>query len=253
VYSEQERRELRDALIAAAEADERITAAALFGSAARGTEDAWSDIDLGLRLADGLAPADVVDDWTARMRVAHGAVAHHDLWAAGALYRVYLIKNSLQVDLSFWPSDAFAANGDQPLVLLFGAANPPRPAVPRDVGALVGTAWLYALHVRSSVARGRHLQALYMLNTVRDQVVTLAAVRCGLPAAHARGADDLPEDVRRSLVASVARDLTPDELRRAFAVLVDALLVEATHVDPTHASEIAEPLRELVRTARSGS
>lgn len=250
MFSPDERAELRDALIAAARADDRITAAALVGSAVRGAEDAWSDIDLMFRLADGLSPADVADDWVTGMRRAHGAVAHTDVWAGPALYRVFLINNSLQVDLSFWPSADFASSGP-PMQLVFGAANEPAPTPPRDLNALIGTAWLYALHVRSSIARRRHLQALYMINTVRDQVVTLASVRHDLPAAHARGADDLPDHVRAALTDSVVRELTEGELRRAFGVLIEALLIEATHVDAAQAAQLAEPLRELVRTARS--
>jgi len=250
VFTERARADLRDELIAAAQADERITAAALVGSAVRGAEDAWSDIDLMFRLADGLSPADVANDWSVRMRADHGAVAQTDLWAGPALYRVFLINNSLQVDLSFWPSADFASSGP-PIGLAFGEANEPKPAKPRDLDALIGTAWLYALHVRSSVARRRYLQALYMLNTVRDQVVTLASVRHNLPAAHARGADDLPDATRSAINDSVVGELTESELRRAFEVIVEALLVEATQVDPAQAARLAEPLRELVRTARS--
>ena len=90
-----------------------------------------------------------------------------------------------------------------------------------------------------------------MINTVRDQVVTLASVRHDLPAAHARGADDLPDHVRAVLTDSVVRELTEGGLRRAFGVLIEALLIEATHVDAAHAGQLTEPLRELVRTARS--
>jgi len=250
MFTPEDRAALRDELVAAARADERITAAAIVGSAAKGTEDAWSDIDLMFRLADGLTPAEVADDWSARMRVAHGAVAQTDVWAGGALYRVFLLGNSLQVDLSFWPSTEFASSGP-PIEVVFGEAHRPRPAPGRDLDALIGTAWLYALHVRSSIARGRPLQALHMLNTMRDQVVTLASVRCDLPAAHARGADDLPDGVRSTLESSVPRTLSEAELRRAFEALVAALLAEARHVDPTQAEQLAAPLQELVRTARS--
>ena len=250
MFSPEERSELRDALIAAARADQRIIAAALVGSAVRGAEDAWSDIDLMFRLADGLSPENVADEWAVRMRVDHGAVAQTDLWAGPVLYRVFLIGNSLQVDLSFWRSADFASSGP-PIQLVFGEANETEPAAPRDLDALVGTAWLYALHVRSSIARRRYLQALYMLNTVRDQVVTLASVRHNLPAAHARGADDLPDATRIAISDSVVRELTEAELRRAFEVLVEALLIEATHVDAAQAGRLSEPLHELVRTARS--
>lgn len=250
MFTAEERAELRDALIRAARSDERITAAALVGSAARGAEDAWSDIDLMFRLADGLRPEDVADVWSTQMRRAHRAVAQTDLWAGPALYRVFLIDNSLQVDLSFWPGAHFGSSGP-PIQLVFGAANEPKPAASRDVNALIGTAWLYALHVRSSIARRRYLQALYMINTVRDQVVALSTVRHNLPSAHARGADDLPDPVRAALVDSLVGELSEGELRRAFAVLTDALLIEARHVDAAQAAQLAEPLRELVRTARA--
>jgi predicted nucleotidyltransferase len=252
MFTPHERQVLRDELIAEARADDRITAAALVGSAVRGAEDPWSDIDLMLRLADGLAPERVADDWSVRMRAAHGAVAQTDVWAGPALYRVFLIANSLQVDVSFWPAHEFASSGP-PIKLVFGAANEPRPVRSRDPHGLIGTAWLYALHVRSSIARGRSLQALYMLNTVRDQVITLASLRHALPAAHARGADDLPDELAAALRASVPGDLTEAELRRAFEVLVGALLAEATHVDAEQARLLAEPLHELVRTACSAS
>ena len=48
VFTPEERTRLRDALVARARADERITGAALTGSASRGAEDRWSDIDLAL-------------------------------------------------------------------------------------------------------------------------------------------------------------------------------------------------------------
>jgi hypothetical protein len=182
------------------------------------------------------------------MRVAHGAVAHTDLWAGPALYRVFLLDNSLQVDVSFWPDETFASTGP-PIQLLFGEANEPRPAGQPALDGLVGTAWLFALHVRSSIARRRSLQALYLLNTMRDQVVTLACVRHGLPTAHARGADQLPEDVERTIASTLVRELTGTELCRAFAALVDALLLEATRVDPAQAGLLAGPLREVARTA----
>jgi len=45
VFSQGERRDLRECLVAAARADERIGAAAVVGSAATDREDEWSDIE----------------------------------------------------------------------------------------------------------------------------------------------------------------------------------------------------------------
>lgn len=248
MFSEPERRALRGELVAAARADERITAAALVGSAAHDSEDHWSDIDLAFRLAPDLTPADLVDEWTARMHDVHGAVAHLDIWSGPSLFRVFLLANSLQVDLSFWPSGEFASMG-RPFRLLFGAANKPKPVRTRGSDALIGRGWLYALHARSSIARGRLMQALYMINGIRDQVVTLACLRCGLPPDEGRGVDDLPAGIKRTLADTLVRDLTPDEMRRAFGAVAQALLVEATDVDPTQAAQLEGPVRELVRTA----
>ena len=248
MFSEEERTHLRAELVAAAEADEMVTAAALVGSAARGREDQWSDIDLALRGAPGGQLADVARRWTDRMYGAHQATAHFDLWSGNTLYRVFLLPNTLQVDLSFWPADDFAPVGG-PFRLLFGEAQPPVASNLRDPSAILGMAWMHALHARSSIARGRAHQALHMLNGMRDQLVTLACLRAGLPADQGRGVDDLPEDTRRRLTETVARNLDAAELARAFARLTDPLLSEAANVDAVSARTLAPVLDELVRTA----
>jgi len=127
VFSPGERDELRHRLIAAARDDDRITAAAVVGSSARDAEDAWSDIDLALRLCDGLEPGEVAGDWTTRMYESAGAVDHLDVWSGTTLFRVFLLGSSLQVDLSFWASETFAASGSS-FRLLFGEANDRQPS-----------------------------------------------------------------------------------------------------------------------------
>lgn len=235
--------------MAAAREDDRVTAAALVGSAAVDREDQWSDIDLALRLADGREPADVADGYTALLYADHGAVHHLDVWKGQTLFRVFLLASSLQVDLSFWPSRVFAATGPS-FRLLFGDANEPQ-AVPPATGELLGMGWLYALHARSSIARGRALQALYMIDGLRDQVVALACARHGLPAYEGRGVDDLPTGVTETLAETVVRGLDPTELSRAFANATRALLNEAEHVDRALAARLTGPLLELVATSQS--
>lgn len=248
MFTESERRDLRDQLVAAARSDQRIDAAALVGSAARDSEDQWSDIDLALRLAPGLAPKEVAAQWTARLYEIHGAIAHLDIWSGSALYRVFLLASSLQIDLSFWPSDAFAESGG-PFRLLFGQANEPANSPARSADALIGMGWLYALHARASIARGRKLQALYMINGIRDQVISLACLRHGLPPDQGRGVDDLPENIKQELTDTVPRALDSAELNRSFAGATHALLIEARHLDPRQATQLEAPLQELIRTA----
>ena len=246
MFSTRERDDLRDRLVAAARDDDRITAAALVGSRARDAEDAWSDIDLALRLSDGLDSDGVAGDWTTRMYESAGAVDHLDVWSGTTLFRVFLLDSSLQVDLSFWASKTFAALGSS-FRLLFGEANDPQPPRASAPGTLVGMGWLYALHARSSIARGRTLQALYMINCMRDQVVALACLRHDLPAHEGRGVDDLPVGLRVSLAGTLVHGLHRSELRRAFAASVSALLEEAQQVDADRERRLRETLRGLTR------
>src|ERR1700690_1802590 len=110
MFTVEDRENLRSALIATARSDARITAAATLGSGANGRTDGLSDIDLALRIAPGVTVADVVEDWTRTMYELHGAV-HHLNVVAQALYRVFLLGDTQQVDLSFWPSGEFRALG----------------------------------------------------------------------------------------------------------------------------------------------
>ena len=87
MFSIPERDALRDRLIAAARADGRITAAAVLGSGATDGEDAWSDIGLALRLADGLEPDDVAAQWTTRIYESASAIDHLDVWSGSTLFR----------------------------------------------------------------------------------------------------------------------------------------------------------------------
>ena len=78
--------------------------------------------------------------------------------------------------------------------LLFGTANE-RPVKPQPSAAgLIGMGWLYALHVRSSHARGRVWQAEYMVSAMRDQVLALVCLRHGVPTVEGRGIDRLPPE-----------------------------------------------------------
>src|SRR5215210_5256696 len=191
MFTVAQRGRIRDGLVRAAREDERITAAAFVGSAAIDREDRWSDIDLALRIRPDLEPEPVAQHWTEHMYADHDAVHHLDVWSGPALYRVFLLSNTLQVDLSFWPSRSFGASGPT-FRLLFGETNDAPMSPPPSTEALVGMGWLYALHIRSSLARGRRWQAVHMLDGLRDQVVALACLRFGLPAHQGRGVDDLP-------------------------------------------------------------
>lgn len=248
MFTVAQRVQIRDGLVRAARDDARITAAAFVGSAAINREDQWSDIDLALRIRPDLEPEAVAQHWTEHMYADHDAVHHFDVWAGSALYRVFLLSNTLQVDLSFWPSRAFAASGPT-FRLLFGETNDAPRSPPPSSEALIGMGWLYALHIRSSLARGRRWQAVHMLDGLREQVIAQACLRFGVPADQGRGVDDLPLEETDLLADTLVVSLEPIDLRRAFASMARLLLKEASHIDALLASRLASPIEELVRSS----
>lgn len=244
MFTPAEREALRDALVAAARDDPRITAAALTGSAALDREDRWSDIDLALSVGDPGDVDGVVGDWSARMYGEHEAVHHVDVWLGATLFRVFLLPSTLQVDIAFWPAADFGALGPS-FRLLFGTANERPSGRAPDPVHLIGMGWLYALHARSSIARGRAWQAEHMISAARDQVLALVCVRHGLPAAYARGANDLPAEVLAQLEVALVGSLDTDELERAFRAVTDALIGETRYVDGDLADRLAAPLASI--------
>jgi predicted nucleotidyltransferase len=244
VFTPEERDRLRDVLIAVADTDERIVAAAITGSAALDREDRWSDIDLAVGVAAEADLSAVIADWTERMYQEHQVVHHVDVTRGGTVYRVFLLATTLQVDLAFSPAAEFGAIAPS-FRLLFGtAAEQPAASVPSDV-QLIGLGWLYALHAHSSIARGRVWQAEYMISGVRDHALALACLRHGVPAYHGRGIDGLPPDVIAPITKALVRSLDIAELRRTFRAACEALIFEIGQVDSGLANRLAEPLGEL--------
>jgi predicted nucleotidyltransferase len=244
VFTPEERARLRDSLVSAAHADERITGAALTGSAASGTEDRWSDIDLALGLAADADLSQVIADWTDLMYTEHGAIHHMDVAPRRAVYRVFLLASTLQVDLAFAPAADFGPIAPT-FRLIFGTAAEQAPVPAPGAAELIGLGWLYALHARSSIARGRGWQAEYMISGVRDHVLALACLRHGVPAVQGRGMDSLPPVATTAITGALVRSLDVSELARAFRVATEALLAETRQVDSGLADGLASTLREL--------
>lgn len=245
VFSAQKREQIRGQLVAAANSDPHIAGAAHLGSAALGLEDRWSDIDLALCLLPDADLDQVTADWTTRLYRDHAVVAHFDVRHGHILYRVFLLDDTLQVDLSFWPAAEFRAHGPK-FRLIFGVAGEPVSAAVPDSSDLIGMAWLYALHVRSSIARSRLLQAEFMLSGMRDNVLALMCKRHGVASVQGRGLDDLPQDQKALAAECLARSLEPNELKRAFQVTADILLEEVRYAEPGLAAKLELPLRLMV-------
>ncbi len=238
-----ERDRIRDRLLEMARADRRIVAGAMVGSLALGPGDRWSDLDLTFGVASGTNAGDVLGEWTPRLDREFGAVHLFDLPLLSTIYRVFLFPGSLQVDLSFTPGVEFGALGPR-FQLLFGEtverAHPPAPSAAH----LFGLAVHHAVRARFGIERGLPWQAEYWISGVRDQALSLACLRHGLPPSYGRGYDRLPEATKAPLAVALVRSLDRAELVRALRSAIDCLLREATEVSEM-AAKVEDSLRGL--------
>jgi hypothetical protein len=228
VFTVEQRDALRERVLALADRDERVVAGAVVGSLALGGGDRYSDLDLTFAVDDDVPIAEVLDDWSHALADEVGAVHLVDLERAPTIYRVYVLPDALQFDLSLTPAARFAPAGPR-FRLLFGeiveAAT--RMPVPPDAADLFGWGVIYALHSRSCIERGRLWQAEHYIGAVRDHALSLACLRRDLPAVQARGYDDLPADVRAGFEGTHVGALEPTHLRAVLRAAVAALLHEA--------------------------
>ena len=244
MFTPEDRARVRASLLEFAALDKRITGTAITGSAAEGREDQWSDIDLAFGLAAAADPAELLRDWTAHVYERHDALHHLDVIAGPWTYRVFLLPETLQVDLAFVAETEFRALAPT-FRLVSGTANEARYPSPAPAESVIGMAWLYALHARSSIARGKLWQAEYMISGMRDHALALACLRHGLPAAHGRGIDGLPAEVTAAFEDCLVGRLEGEELRRAFLAVTLELIREMRHADPELAGRLKAALREL--------
>jgi predicted nucleotidyltransferase len=246
LFEPTDRERIRGELLAAAADDPGIVGAALVGSAARGTEDRWSDVDLALQLARDADEPRLVERWTRMMRDRYGVADTLDIFAAqGVRYRVFLLPTSLQVDVSFWPHDLFRET-EPGFALQFGTpAEPTRPGVP-DVRRMVGMGWLFALHARSALARGKAWQAVGMLDHLREELIALQCVRAGLDPWHGRDVDRLDAASLRRLEDARAASVRLDELDRSRHALLALFQAEVRRHDAALADALAPPFAAML-------
>jgi hypothetical protein len=251
-----ERDAVRERALRLGRDDRRVVAGALVGSLAIGSGDAYSDIDMTFAVSDDVAIATVLDDWTRTFVEEMDGVPLVDLERRPTTYRVFLLPNALQFDLSMTPAADFRPAGPR-FTLLFGGTAPERDGVPAtDVGSLFiatpaiardifGWGAIYGLHARACIERDRMLQAEHYIAAVRDHALSLACLREGRTPFHARGYDDLSSEARRRVDGGHVGALQRDSLRSALAVCVAALLYEGAEADVAHADVVAERLQEL--------
>lgn len=257
MFTVEQRDALRDRVWRLGEEDERVVAGAAVGSLAVDNADRFSDVDFTFGISEAVRVTDVLDDWTRTLTDELDAVSLADLERGPTTYRVFLLPDTLQLDISMTPAARFRPAGPR-FRLLFGETAPDEsegpttptagdlfiatPSVPADI---FGWGVIYALHTRACIERGRVWQAEHYVGAVRDHALSLACLREGLPPAQARTYDDLSADTRARFGSTHVSSLEPAALRSALAASVLALTREGTEAHLPNADIVAGRLAEL--------
>lgn len=246
MFTVEQRDALRERLLRLAEEDEHVVAGAAVGSLAVDGGDRFSDLDLTFGIADHVPVADVLDDWTRTLVGELDAVHLVDLVRGPTTYRVFLLPEALQFDLSMTPAAQFRPAGPR-FRLLFGETAAGESEVsPQPVGGdLFGWGVIYALHARACIERGRVWQAEHYVGAVRDHALSLACLRRELPAMQARGYDELPAETLARFEATHVGVVEPSALRAALAASVEALMRAGAEACLPRANIVAQRLAEL--------
>lgn len=245
MFTVEQRDALRERVLALAESDVRVVAGAAVGSLALGAGDRFSDLDLTFAVADGIAVQEVIDDWTRTLNDNVDALRLVDLQRGPTTYRVFLLNDLLQFDLSMTAASRFVAAGPRFRILFGETAGEPGHTSPPQPADLFGWGVIYGLHSRSCIERGRVWQAEHYIGAVRDHALSLACVRMGLPAVQARGYDDLPPGVLSEFAETHVISLEPGQLRTALSAGVLMLMREGRESAVPNVDEIAQRLGEL--------
>jgi hypothetical protein len=225
MFNVEDRDRVRQHMLELARGDPRVVAGAEVGSLALGEGDRWSDIDLSFAISDDVAVMDVLDDWTNDLISGFDAVHLFDLQAGAAVYRVFLMADHLQLDVSTAPASGFGPTSPR-FKLLFGEAKKMENIQAPSRAHTLGWAALWARHARICIERTLWWQAEFCIANLRYRAMEVASMRYDLPASYGRGFDRLPAEDRSVFEGAIVRSLDRDELLRAHTAGVKGLIRE---------------------------
>jgi hypothetical protein len=257
MFTVEQRDALLERVLRLARDDERIVGGAVVGSLAVGGGDRFSDLDLTFGVAEQARVVDVLADWTQTLIDELAAVQLAELERGPTTYRVFLLPDLLQLDLSMTPAaefrpagprfrllfgDTASSGSESPALSLAGDLFISTPTVAEDI---FGWGVIYAVYARTCIERGRVWQAEHYVGAVRDHALSLACLRRGLPAVQARGYDDLPADLLARFAKTHIAALEPTHLHAALRAAIGALLNEGVEAGVPGAAAVAERLTEF--------
>src|SRR5262245_11697492 len=131
MFTVEQRDALLDRMMRVGEQDERVAAGAIVGSLAVEAGDRFSDLDLTFAIADHIRVVDVLGEWTRALVGELGGVVLVDLERGATVYRVFLLPDALQLDLSMPPPSEFRPAGPR-FRLVFGEIGSGGPTPVRE-------------------------------------------------------------------------------------------------------------------------
>ena len=197
-----------------------------------------------LWVATGNAIETVIDDWTQILERKFCVLHYFDLRSGSSIYRVFLLPDGLEIDLSVTPEEDFGARGPH-FTLLFGNAQQLKATPPSDTQHIIGLCWHHVFHARSCIERNKPWQAEYWISEVRNHTLALSCIRLGESAMYARGVDKLPTTVTNMFVDTLVRSLDESELRRALAAVTMCLIAEIEKHDVSLYTRLKLLLKEF--------
>jgi len=175
--------------------------------------DRWSDLDIMFAVKEDASVTAVLEAWSTALVREFAGVRLFDLVSGPITYRVFLLPNALELDLSFAPASHFGAGGPK-FKLLFGESselpeNPPRPHTNSSAMPSI----MRCTHERPSSEVGTGRRNIGSARCVTTHSVLLVGVAGSMAVRQG-----LRRAARRSLAETqrcYVRSLERDELRRA--------------------------------------
>jgi predicted nucleotidyltransferase len=242
--------------------DLRVRAVAVFGSLGRGAWDAYSDADLDVVTADGIA-VDVAAEVAALCQALEAAGEHAVLIVPGP--RVdsadVVLASLLEFSIRYHPLEATSPNITDSLVVLAGtlsaaeivAAGEANRAPAPAPAEYLARCLRYTLEADSALRRGELWGALDLLHRARTLLFDLyAATHTGAPRLH-HLQRDAPGSPLTTLLAGTVPTLDAAALRATHSMLLDVLehrLTELTELTGDRVALTAEQLG-LIRAVRN--
>jgi predicted nucleotidyltransferase len=230
--------------VAACQADERVVAATLYGSYARGAADVYSDLDLGLITTDE-AYQDFVAGREAFIRLLGEPVFLEDFDLPNIVF--FIFPDGTDVELALGSESQFNHNHGGPYRvlldkknLLAGAVFPrDRPAQAKQIETLrrlVYWFWHDLSHFIAAMGRGQLWWAYGQIEALRRYCVNLARLRHDF-SAEADGYEKVEQAIPGEQLSSLQATccpLEPGAMLQAVLVIVRFYQELAPHLAQTH-------------------